>query len=99
LLLPKEKVLYERLDLGNHTLAALNFCHILLKLDDSVAEFISKGFSSLGLEKIICEDTRDILHGKLPAGWIVVHIVEITIWCSLQLREKRGGYLSGNSSI
>ena len=64
LFLPEEKIYYqaaikalrERLDPGNQTLAALHFCHLPQKMNESVSNFMDslKKYFRLGLVENIC---------------------------------------------
>ena len=66
------KVLRERLDLRNETLAALDFCYLSQKMSESVSDFIGqleKVFQTGFGREHLSKETREILlYGQLQEG-------------------------------
>ena len=66
------KALKERLDPGNQTLAALDFCHTSQKIGESVSDFIGRLESvfqtGFGREQLSNETREMLLYGQLQEG-------------------------------
>ena len=116
LMIPDEKkdyhtavtTLQAHLDPGNKTLAALDFCHITQKENESVSDFImrlERMFQIAFGRDHMSLDTRDVLlYGKLQNGlridlhWLVRHLqyqeLKITMNFVLPQKMKKGDLLN-----